>query len=277
MITSAPFDDWWHNAYGLDVKILSPPHMVLAAGVIAVEVGALILALGAMNRASGVEQRRLNWLFLYIGGLQVVLFMVLEMELTFRSFMHQAHFYRVVATAVPLVLAGIARASKMRWSATIVAGIYTVFLAATGWILPLFPGEPKLGPVYHPMTHFMPPEFPLLLIAPAFALDLLWQHRGKWNDWLLAAASGAIFLGAFAAAQWPFANFLMSPAARNWFFGTHYFSYAQLPTSRYARYLFAPTETGGELLKETLLALAVATVAVRLGLAWGNWMQRIRR
>ncbi len=32
MITSAPFDNWWHNAYGLDVKIVSPPHMVLAAG-----------------------------------------------------------------------------------------------------------------------------------------------------------------------------------------------------------------------------------------------------
>src|SRR5687767_13693438 len=34
MITSAPFDDWWHNAYGLDVKILSPPHMVLAGGMV---------------------------------------------------------------------------------------------------------------------------------------------------------------------------------------------------------------------------------------------------
>src|SRR6266480_3638506 len=29
MLTSAPFDDWWHNAYGLDVKIVSPPHAVL--------------------------------------------------------------------------------------------------------------------------------------------------------------------------------------------------------------------------------------------------------
>src|ERR1700739_2950121 len=26
MITSAPFDNWWHSAYGLDVNILSPPH-----------------------------------------------------------------------------------------------------------------------------------------------------------------------------------------------------------------------------------------------------------
>ena len=30
MLTSAPFDNWWHDAYGLDVKIISPPHMFLA-------------------------------------------------------------------------------------------------------------------------------------------------------------------------------------------------------------------------------------------------------
>ena len=36
MLTSAPFDDWWHNAYGLDVKIISPPHMLLAAGIAAI-------------------------------------------------------------------------------------------------------------------------------------------------------------------------------------------------------------------------------------------------
>src|SRR5687768_11483497 len=33
MVTSAPFDDWWHNAYGLDVRIISPPHTVLALGI----------------------------------------------------------------------------------------------------------------------------------------------------------------------------------------------------------------------------------------------------
>lgn len=32
MITSAPFDDWWHNTFGLDVQILSPPHTVLYWG-----------------------------------------------------------------------------------------------------------------------------------------------------------------------------------------------------------------------------------------------------
>ena len=37
----------------LDVKIISPPHMLLAAGILAVHLGALILILGHMNRADG--------------------------------------------------------------------------------------------------------------------------------------------------------------------------------------------------------------------------------
>ena len=36
MLSSAPFDNWWHDAYGVDVKILSPPHTVLALGMWAV-------------------------------------------------------------------------------------------------------------------------------------------------------------------------------------------------------------------------------------------------
>src|SRR5215472_15668027 len=42
MLTSAPFDDWWHNAYGLDVKIISPPHVVLGLGMFAISIGAVL-------------------------------------------------------------------------------------------------------------------------------------------------------------------------------------------------------------------------------------------
>jgi hypothetical protein len=86
-----PFDDWWHRAYGLDVKILSPPHAVLAL--------------------------------------------------------------------VPLVLPRISRATGYKWAATAVAGVYTAFLFLIGRILALFPAQPKLGPVYRRVTHFVPPEF----------------------------------------------------------------------------------------------------------------------
>src|SRR5207237_3156087 len=69
MLTSAPFDDWWHNAYGLDVKILSPPHVLLGAGVLGIEFGALILILGYMNRAGGGLRSKLDILFLFLGSM----------------------------------------------------------------------------------------------------------------------------------------------------------------------------------------------------------------
>ena len=51
MLTSAPFDNWWHNAYGLDVKIVSPPHVLLSLGSFAIKVGILALIAGLLNRA----------------------------------------------------------------------------------------------------------------------------------------------------------------------------------------------------------------------------------
>jgi hypothetical protein len=277
MITSAPFDNWWHNAYGLDVKILSPPHMLLAAGILAVHLGALILILGNMNRTEGRLHRHLQVLFLYIGGMILVCLMVLQMEITSRTAMHTAHFYRLVSMIAPLVMAGIARASNFKWAASAVTGVYTTFVLLMSWILPLFPAEPKLGPVYTQMTQFVPPEFPLLLLAPALALDLLWQRTAGWGAWRQALVSGTVFLAVFAAVQWPFADFLMSPWARNWVFGAGYFSYSVRPTSLYARHLYWPTETGASFWKEAAIGLAMAIGTTRFGLAWGDWMRRIRR
>jgi hypothetical protein len=277
MITSAPFDNWWHDAYGLDVKIISPPHMLLAAGILAVHLGALILILGNMNRAAGGSELPLQSLFLYVGGMTLVCLMALQMELTIRSAMHTAHFYRLVAIITPLVLAGIARASDFKWAAAAVAGVYTTFLLLVSWILPLFPAEPKLGPVYMHVVQFIPPEFPLLVIVPAFALDILWQHTADWGAWKQSLISGTLFLVVLAAVQWPFGNFLMSPEARNWVFGTGYFGYFTRPTSLYATYQFFPTEPGAAVWKEAAIAAAVAICTTRLGLAWGDWMRRIRR
>src|SRR5438045_4307480 len=68
MLVSAPFDDWWHNAYGLDVKIISPPHMVLAAGFFGIELGTVMLLLAFMNRTRDEGDRSLQRLFLYVAG-----------------------------------------------------------------------------------------------------------------------------------------------------------------------------------------------------------------
>src|SRR5258708_37087363 len=115
--------------------MLRAAHMVLAAGMIAVHLGALILILGRMNRAQGAEQARLRILYLYVGGMILVCLTVLLMELTFRSLMHTVRFYRVVAMVAPVVLAAVAGGSRYRWAATPGAGVSSPVLLLKGWIL----------------------------------------------------------------------------------------------------------------------------------------------
>jgi len=216
-------------------------------------------------------------LYIYVAGMILVCLSILQMEMVFRSAMHQVHEYHLIAMIAPVVLVIGGRSSGSRWGATAVASVYFVFVLLMSWFLPLFPAEPKLGPVYIQVTHFVPPEFPLLLIVPAFALDLLWQRTEGWNPWKLAAVSAVVFVATFIAVQWPFANFLMSPGARNWFFGAKYFSYFIRPTSFYVRYLFFPTEQGSDLLQEWAWTLATAALTIRLGLATAAWMRGVRR
>ena len=278
MLVSAPFDDWWHNAYGLDVKIISPPHMILAAGLFGIELGTIMLLLAFMNRASAATRRTLQWLFLYVGGTAVSESLLLKMEYISRSDQHSALFYIVIAIGTPAVLIAIAVASKERWACTIMAGVYTAYQLAFLWILPLFPAEPKLGPVYRQVTHFIPWEFPLLLIVPALAIDLILQRTEGWRPIARGLTAGIAYLIAFVAAQWPFAKFLMTPYARNWFFGTTYMDYGTPAHSLYARYLFATSEaTPGQFWRGMMIAAVVSWLMMWLGLHAGRAMQQVKR
>jgi hypothetical protein len=278
MISSAPFDDWWHSAYGLDVKILSPPHVVLAMGMYGVEVGALILIAALMNRASGAARRALQYLFLYMTAMLTIGASILILEFTARIVLHSAIAYRVVSMVVPITLFVSARAAKMRWAATIVASIYTAFLLGLVWILPLFPAQPKLGPVMHPVTHFVPNGFPLLLIVPAALIDLVMPRFAGWPNWRQALVAGPLFLLSFFAAQWPFATFLQSPAAHNAIFGSGYLDFSAGPRSLYTLNLFLRYErTPAEFVNGMLIALLCAILASWLGMARGDWLSRVRR
>jgi len=277
MITSAPFDDWWHNAYGLDVKILSPPHVVLAIGMVAVEIGALVLIAARMNRESGRSRRSLEWLFLYVASMILVALLVLVLEFTHRVFLHTAICYRSICILTPIVLAIASRATGLRWAATIVSAIYTVFLLGLLWILPLFPAQPKLGPVLHEVTQFIPSGFPLLVLIPALVLDLLWPRVAGWRKWQQALATGALFLVVLVAVEWPFGDFLQSPAARNALFGSMYYDYNQSPQGYAATYRFVPFETASEFRNGMAIALGCAIVSMWLGMSAGDWLKRVRR
>jgi hypothetical protein len=198
------------------VKIVSPPHALLIFGIRAIDLGMLFLMLAAMNRASDAGDanfRTFQRLFLYIGGLLLCGQMFFIMEYTWDVGLHRAIAYLSLAIAVPVVLATISQASRFRWAATTISAIYTAFLIGFILIFPLFPAQPKLGPVYYPVTHLVPPQFPILLIAPALALDLVWQRTKSWKLWQIALISGAVFVAVIVAVEWPFANFLLSHAS----------------------------------------------------------------
>ena len=278
MLTSAPFDNWWHNAYGLDVKIVSLPHSMLGMGELMIQLGAILLVSAHLNRASGAYQRKLDRLLLSIGGIMVTGSAIFILESTPMEFMHNSSFYRAVASSFPVAMIAITVVSKKRWPATTMAAIYTALFLAGLWIFPLFPAAPKLGPVYQHITHMVPLWFPVLVIAPAFALDLLRDWMGeKWGSWRSALAAGCVFIAAFVAAQWPFANFLISPAARNAVFGTNFFGYSDPANLVYNPYHFVLDKTSGNFAGGMMIALVMSIIFCSLGMALGNWMRTVRR
>jgi hypothetical protein len=278
MITSAPFDNWWHGAYGLDVKILSPPHMLLALGMLGIRFGTVVLILAEMNRAEGAYREKLERVLLCAFVFLLAMTVGVEEELTNRVFMHDAKFYVVVMMAAPVWMAAVARVSQRRWAASIVAALYSALFLAYLYTLQFVPAEPKLGPVYQKITHLIPPDFPLLLIAGAVVFDFVRRWTVQWGRWAQSVALGGAFLVGFVAAQWPFADFLMSPMSRNRIFATNQFPYMFPPTFAPVRNVFVFTEhTPGQFWGRMALALAVAVVTTWIGFGWGDWMQRVKR
>jgi hypothetical protein len=278
MLISAPFDNWWHAAYGLDVKILSLPHSILALGETMITFGTVILIVAHLNRASGTARAKLDRLLLYVGGIVVFGSALLILESTPMEFMHSPRFYGAVARAFPIALIAISCVSSSRWPATVMAAIYTFPFLAALWLFPLFPAEPKLGPVYQPITHMVPLWFPVLLIVPGIAVDLLRRVMGeRWGRLTAGVAAGCVFLAAFVAAQWPFADFLLSPQARNPIFGTIYFGYFDPANLTYDPYSFIAHGTSIQFLSGMTIALLSSIVFCCIGMALGSWLKTVQR
>jgi hypothetical protein len=385
MVTSAPFDDWWHNAYGLDVKIVSPPHAVLGLGMFGISLGAVLLAVARQNRAVGRPAGNLDGfrqserqsggarmapyplpsppgeegrnhppialemavhgsdarsesvealpetegeyrydkvedplslrygaagkvqdkveisqaphartlhapyartLFVYAGGIFVLFAAVFITEYTFPNYQHAAFFYHACAVMIPVRLVALGRAGRITWPATRIAAVYMVFVCLMIWILPLFPAQPKLAPIYSQVTHMVPPAFPLLLIFPAVATDFMLRRtegwlKGWWKHLALAAGLGAIFLAVFMVVQWFFAEFMLSRHAKNWFFaGDRSFGYgAGSGDWRTHFWHVNPANPDADFLnaRKVLVAWALASAASWVGLVWGGWMRKVQR
>ncbi len=276
MLTSAPFDDWWHNAYGLDVKILSPPHALLAIGMYGVVTGAVLMAVASRNRSGGKGG---NALMLVAGGVQLSLMAILLTELSYPNLQRTATFFLATAAMYPSYLCAVARQGAVRFAATTVTAIYAMISMSMIWILPLFAAEPKLAPIFTPLTHMVPPPFPLLLVVPALAIDFYAGWLRRWRTWtsdlVLAVGCTVLFTALFVPVQWWFSEFLLSPAADNAFFaGNRFFSFASRPSWRGEYWGIGRDPVTRATLGWTLL---IALGSTLLGAVAGRFHSSVRR
>jgi hypothetical protein len=320
MLTSAPFDNWWHDAYGLDVKIISPPHAVLALGMWSVVGGCLLLVLREQNNwaarlanqamtatantgsessssapVQGVAQSTKSaaaapssvpgrWFYIYGAGVLLAMASVFLTEVSWPNDQRTARFLTWSASTYPFYLLGMARASKFRWGSTLVALVYMLISGGMTWVLPLFEGRPKLGPIYNHVDHFVPLAFPLLLVVPALGIDLIRNFIGQGRSWLrdvlIVTLCAAAFVGLFAFTQWHFSEFLISPKGHNWFFATdRHWGYTERPNEWRLKFWHSPT-SGDHLpivAKTYWYAFIGAAISSGLGMIVGNWMAKVRR
>jgi hypothetical protein len=287
MLTSAPFDNWWHDAYGLDVKIISPPHAVLALGMWSVVGGALLLVLRQQNNSGQQESKASQWLFIYGSGVLLAMAAVFLTEMSFPNQQRSPEFFTWSSATYPLYLLGMARASKFRWGATLIALVYMLIMAGTSWALPLFEGHPKLGPITNRVDHFVPLPFPVLLVVPALAIDLIrnsiGQGRSWWRDALIVLLCTVAFVALFSVTQWFFSQFLIGPGGQNWFFAAdRHWGYSEMAegiNSRRGQFWSAMNFTRDTALvqRTAIVALICALISSTLGMLLGNWMSKVRR
>ena len=276
MLVSAPFDDWWHNAYGLDVEILSPPHLVLSAGIFGIGLGAMLMALARQNNA-GRSDRLLQRLYVYTGGLLVLMLATLFTErIMLPNDQHAPAFFFVSAAIFPILLVAIARGSASRWGATGAAGVYMGVTLLMIWILQLFPAQPMLAPIMRQIDRMIPPSFPLLLVLPAlvvdFTLNRLPADTGRLRTWLTAVGGGVAAIAVLGVVQWFFAAFMLTEHARNFFFAGDLWDYYIPPGDFQYEFWGRPLAAG-----DAGWVVLIAATSSLAGLWWGNWMARVRR
>ncbi|MDQ3730191.1 MAG: hypothetical protein M3355_11465 [Actinomycetota bacterium] len=154
-LAAAPIDNGWHEAFGRDSVIWSPPHMLGVAG-------SALIASALLLELSSTAQRRLELVAAVMAGAAVVgvaATPVLEYETDVPQF--DLAFYLPVLTGGVAFAFGLVRLAlpirfAVTWSVlayTVVMGVVAIVLLAGDRVAPLVP----------------------LLIAPALAFDLIRQ------------------------------------------------------------------------------------------------------
>jgi hypothetical protein len=219
----------------------------------------------------------------YAAGILITMIAtVIQEDASVGNQMHAAKFYQITAWTIPIFLIGLSRSSRLKWPATTITAIYSAITLLMMWILQLFPATPMLAPIYNPVTHMVPPAFPLLIIVPALAVDLLMRKLGRRNDWKLSAMIGVSWVAVMVVVHWLWAQFLLSNLADNYIVGANQWSYSARLGPWTHQYWNLDRDAAGNwsplrFARGIGIAMILAIVASRISLFWGNGMSKVKR
>jgi hypothetical protein len=270
--TEFMFDGWWHDVYGLDVVLFSPPHYALTLAIALFHFAQFLVVATFFNAAGPEAVRARRWLLLllasfYIGHCQITDFNWGPWQVRSVLYMVTAAFF------IPFGLVVFSEYMK-DWTAGAKAA-----LLYFGWnimlmqIVQRFPGHAEYGPVFHQIDFMLPPPFPLALFVPALAVGFVLykvRHLSGLAKYLLA---GLVFVVAFTATNWGTSALQLSEWGDNSFICGHYPSYVFHRT-------WKPVTTmalDGLTLGAGLLSVALAAVSIWVGVRVGGWVRRVVR
>lgn len=178
-LASAPVDEWWHQAFGRDAVLWSPPHLAAVAGTIALGTGVAFIA----TARTGVGDTLVGGAAgaAVIGAWQVL---VLEYDTDVAQF-SPLWYLPVMATGLSAAALTVQAAGshRVRWPATWAGVVFTLAMAG------VHIGLDSAG--------FSTPVVPLVLPALVVA-DL-----GRRMQWVMPLRT-AVFVAALFAAYWPY-------------------------------------------------------------------------
>lgn len=267
------FDDWWHKIYGLDIGVFSPAHAVIGFGIQVFYFGQFAYVALYRNNVLPDQERSTRWILIGIWSFFLG-HAAITVDPSFGPMAVRSYAFVISsATLFPFLLVLMDEYMDWKWSSTAAAGLYMAGTVVLMQVFQFFPAEPKFGPVYHEVTNFIPPAFPLLLVVPALLVSLVVRGTRGRSMWMRTAAVSATFVITFNALNWAWSGFLASPAARNRFFGGGY------PGSFFEE-TFRETplmEPGAASVVAVLVAFAVSMLLAWFGFKTGGWLRGLRR
>jgi hypothetical protein len=274
MVASAPFDNWWHSIYGIDISVWSPPHLVGFSGAVVMVWGMIIATLAERQRSLPLSPRRELMVFMLVA----LLFALVVRWLTFLnsssilvSWMLKQDFYGLAQPWAPwwglwaglfmtwtFVTSARSWTGRSSWALPVAICVLILIIrgleyvvSAVGFSLVLPWGDQVLIEPFQ----FFNIDYDIgmwvtvfVLIPPALIVAALSRIAHRWSALQFGLASGVVF-GLLLTIQFIVARSLLE--------------LEPLPLSVQAEVLW--------------ITMATSLVGGVIGAVHGDWMARFRR